>query len=104
MCFLKPYFADADDMDRNRSKRDPPSITAQYDAEIAKILDHRVLGTRKNNTKTEFLVHLKGKSAADPVCDKAKNLWQFDAQTKEYLKTILMRTSSSSGTGSLLDL
>ena len=50
--FLKPYFEDVDDPDINRSKRDPPSVPTQYDAEIEKILDHRVLGTSKKNTKT----------------------------------------------------
>ena len=57
MSFLKPYFADADDPDRNRSKRATPSVPTQYDAEIEKILDHRVLGTSKKNTKIEFSVH-----------------------------------------------
>ncbi|XP_015084310.1 uncharacterized protein LOC107027747 [Solanum pennellii] len=101
--FLKPYFGDEDDPDRNRSKRAPPSVPTQYDAEIEKILDHRVLGTSKKNTKTEFLVHWKGKSAADAVWEKAKDLWQFDAQSDDYLKTVSMRTSSSSGAGGLLD-
>nr|XP_010313140.1 uncharacterized protein LOC104644685 [Solanum lycopersicum] len=63
--FLKPYFEDVDDPDINRSKRDPPSVPTQYDAEIEKILDHRVLGTSKKNIKTEFLVHWRRKSAAD---------------------------------------
>ena len=57
MSFLKPYFADGDDSDENRSERAPPSVPTQYDAEIDKILDHRVLGTSKKNAKTEFLVH-----------------------------------------------
>ena len=48
----KSYFADADDLDRNRSKRAPPSVPTQYDAEIEMILDHPVLGTSKKNTKT----------------------------------------------------
>ena len=52
MSFLKSYSADGDDPDRNRSKRAPPSVPTQYDAEIEKILDHRVLGTSKKNTKT----------------------------------------------------
>ena len=90
--FLKPYFADEDDPDRNRSKRAPPSVPTQYDAEIEKILDHRVLGTSKKNTKTEFLVHWKGKSAADAVWEKAKDLWQFDAQIEDYRKTVSIRT------------
>ena len=89
--FLKPYFADEDDPDRNRSKRAPPSVPTQYDAEIEKILDHRVLGTSKKNTKTEFLVHWKGKSAADVAWEKAKDLWQFDAQIEDYLKTVSIR-------------
>ena len=102
--FLEPYFANADDPDRNRSKRAPPFVPTQYDVEIEKILDHRVLGTSKRNTKIEFLVHWKGKSAADAVWEKAKDLWQFDAQIEDYLKTVSMRTSSSSGVGGLLDL
>ena len=36
--FLKPYFADADDPDRNRSKRDPPSVPTQFDAELRRSL------------------------------------------------------------------
>ena len=103
MSFLKSYSADGDDPDRNRSKRAPPSVRTQYDAEIEKILYHRVLGTSKKNTKTEFLVHWEGKSAADAVWEKAKDLWQFDAQIDDYLKTVSMRTSSSSGAGGLLD-
>ncbi|WMV25446.1 hypothetical protein MTR67_018831 [Solanum verrucosum] len=39
--FLKPYFVDVDDPDRNRSKRVPPSIPTQFDAEIEKILNHQ---------------------------------------------------------------
>ena len=64
---------------KNRSKRAPPLVPTQYHAEIEKILDHRVLGTSKKNTKTEFLVHLKGKSAADEVLEKAKDICLFDA-------------------------
>ena len=79
MNFLKPYFANADDPDRNRSNRAPPSVPTKYDAEIEKILYHRVVGTSKKNTKTEFLVHLKGKSAADEVLEKAKDICLFDA-------------------------
>ena len=65
--FLKCYFTNANDPDRNRSKRAPLSVHTQYDVEIEKILDHRVLGRSKKNTKTEFLVHWKGKSAVDIV-------------------------------------
>ncbi|KAH0693252.1 hypothetical protein KY285_020349 [Solanum tuberosum] len=67
-----------DDPDRNRSKRAPPSIPTQFDAEIEKILDHRVVGT---------------------IWEKPKDLWQFDDQIEDYLKTVSMRTSSSSGVG-----
>nr|XP_019068954.1 uncharacterized protein LOC109120044 [Solanum lycopersicum] len=83
--FLKPYFADADDPDRNTSKWAPPLVPTQYVAKIEKIIDHRVSGTSKKNTKTEFFVHWKGKSAADAVWEKAKDLWQFDPQIKDYL-------------------
>ncbi|KAH0765051.1 hypothetical protein KY285_000922 [Solanum tuberosum] len=82
-----------DDPDRNMSKRAPPSIPTQFDAEIEKILDHRVVGTSKKNTKTEFLIHWKGKSVADAVWEKAKDLWQFDDQIDDYLKKVSMRTS-----------
>ena len=78
--FLKPYFADADDPDRNRSKRATPLVPTQYDGEIEKILVHWVLGTSMKNTKTEFFVHWKSKSAADAVWKKAKDVWKFDAQ------------------------
>ena len=53
--------------------------------------------------KTKFLIHLKGKSATDLVWEKAKDLWKFDAQINNYLKTVSMRASSSSGEGGLLD-
>ncbi|KAH0716605.1 hypothetical protein KY290_012885 [Solanum tuberosum] len=59
--FLKPYSTDADDPGKNRSKRAPLSIPTQFDAEIERILDHRVLGRSKKNIKTEFLIHWKGK-------------------------------------------
>ena len=36
--FLKPYFADADDPDRNRSKRAPPSVPTQYDVKLRRSL------------------------------------------------------------------
>ena len=94
MSFLKPYFADADDPDRNMSKRALPSEPTQYDAKIEKILYHRVLGTSKKNTKIEFLVHWKGKSATDAFWEKGKDLWQFDAQIEDYLKTVSMRKLS----------
>ena len=48
---LKPYFAHADDPDRNMSRRAPPSVPTDFDVEIEKILDHRVLGTSKKNTR-----------------------------------------------------
>ncbi|KAH0709457.1 hypothetical protein KY284_010884 [Solanum tuberosum] len=48
----KTRHRDADDPDRSRSKRAPPSIPTQFDAEIEKIIDHRVVGTTKKNTKT----------------------------------------------------
>ncbi|KAH0781404.1 hypothetical protein KY290_001002 [Solanum tuberosum] len=91
------FSVDADDLDRNRSKRAPPSIPIQFDAEIEKILDHQVVGTSKKNTKTEFLIHWKGKSVADAVWEKAKDLWQFEDQIDDYLKKVSMRTSGSSG-------
>ena len=72
--FLKPYFADADDPDKNRSKRPPLSIPKQFDAKTEKSLDHRVFGTSKKNTKIEFLVHWKSKSAVDAIWEKAKDL------------------------------
>ena len=84
-------------------QRGPLSVPIQYDAEIEKILDHRVLVTSKKITKTEFLVHWKGKSAVDAIWEKAKDLWQFDAQIEDYLKIVSMRTSSSSGADGLLD-
>ncbi|XP_069143445.1 uncharacterized protein [Solanum lycopersicum] len=99
--FLKPYFKDAKDQDRNRSKRAPPLVPTQYDAEIENILDHRVLDTSKRNTMIEFLVHWKGKSAADAVWEKVKEFWEFDAHIKDYLKIITMRTSSLSCAGGL---
>ena len=92
MSFLKPYFADADDPNTNRSKRAPPSVPTQFDVEIEKILDHQVLGTSKKNKKTNFLIHWKGKSATDAVWEKAKDLRQFDAQIDDYIKSVLMRT------------
>ena len=101
--FLKPYFADVDDPDRNKSKRAPPSIPTQFDADIEEILDHRIVGKSKLNTKTEFLVHWKGKARADAVWEKAKDLWQFDDRIDDYLKTVSMRASSSRGGGGLLD-
>ena len=61
------------------------------------------MGTSKKNRKTELLVHWKGKSAVDAVWEKAKDLWQFDAQIEDYLKIVSMRTSSSSGADGLLD-
>ncbi|KAH0695983.1 hypothetical protein KY289_013465 [Solanum tuberosum] len=51
--FLKPYFADEDDPERNRSKRNPPSIPTKYDADIERIFDHRVVGTSKKNSLDE---------------------------------------------------
>ena len=77
MSFLKPYSADADDPDRNSSKRDLPLVPTQFNVEIEKILDHQVLGTSKKNTKTEFLIHWKGKGAVDAVWEKSKDLWQL---------------------------
>ncbi|KAH0693736.1 hypothetical protein KY285_020833 [Solanum tuberosum] len=53
----------------------PPSIPTQFDAEIEKILNHRVVGTSNKNTKTEFLIHWKDKSVADTIWGKAKDLW-----------------------------
>ena len=101
--FLKPYFADVDDPDRNKSKRAPPSIPTQFDADIEEILDHRVVGKSKLSTKTKFLVHWKGKDRANVVWEKAKDLWQFDDRIDDYLKIVSMRASSSRGGGGLLD-
>ncbi|KAH0751965.1 hypothetical protein KY290_006553 [Solanum tuberosum] len=99
----KTRHRDAEDPNRSKSKSAPPSIPTQFDAEIEKILDHRVVGTSKKNTKTEFLIHWKGKSAADAVWERSKDFWQFDDQIKDYLKTVSMRTSSSSGAGELVN-
>ena len=70
MSFLEPYFAASDDPNMNRSKSAPSSVPTQVDVEIEKIFDHRVVGKSKKNTKTEFLIHRKGKSAADAVWRK----------------------------------
>lgn len=37
--FLKPYFADVDDLNKNWTKRTPPSISTQFNANIKEILD-----------------------------------------------------------------
>ncbi|OIT40166.1 hypothetical protein A4A49_53752, partial [Nicotiana attenuata] len=100
--FLKPYYADADDPDRNQSKRAPAVAHTQFDAEIEKILDHRVLGAKKNR-RTEFLIQWKGRQEADATWEKTKSLWQFDKQLEDYLKTASTRASSSTGGGGLLD-
>ena len=100
--FLKPYYEDAEDSDRNQSKRAPAVVRTQFDAEIEKILDHRVLGVKKNR-RTEFLIQWKGKQEADATWEKTKSLWQFDKQLEDYLKTASTRASSSTGGGGLLD-
>ncbi|KAH0664069.1 hypothetical protein KY284_029000 [Solanum tuberosum] len=95
------FSVDADDPDRNRSKRAPLSIPTKVDVEIQKIPVHQVVGTSKKNTKNGFLIHWKSKSAADVVWEKAKYLWQFDDQISDYLETISMRTSSSNSAGAM---
>ncbi|KAH0642264.1 hypothetical protein KY290_033862 [Solanum tuberosum] len=48
--FLKPYFADDDDLDRNELKRAPPSVPITlFEAKIEEILDHSVVGRSKTH-------------------------------------------------------
>ncbi|KAF3662453.1 hypothetical protein FXO37_12442 [Capsicum annuum] len=100
--FLKRYNEDVEDPGRNKSKRAPPLISKQYKAKMVKILDYRIVGNIKKNTKTEFLVQWEGRSEEDAVWEKAQNLWQFDKQIEDYLKTTSTRASSSSAGGAFL--
>ena len=98
--FLKNFYADADGT-RQQAVRAPPTVRKQFQKEIEKVLEQRVLGASKKNQRTEFLIHWKGEDVADATWEKASSLWQFEDQIEAYLRSISTRTSSSSGGGGL---
>ncbi|XP_070042982.1 uncharacterized protein LOC142178078 [Nicotiana tabacum] len=73
--FLKPYLEDLENPDRHKTKRAPPEMRTQYEEEIKKVLDHRVLGMHKKNRRTKFLIQWKGKPEADATWEKGASLW-----------------------------
>ncbi|KAG5620468.1 hypothetical protein H5410_005686 [Solanum commersonii] len=68
---------------------------SKFEVKIEEILDHQVVGNSKRNTKTEFLVRLTGKAKNDAIWEKSKDMWQFDKQVDDYVKTASTRVLSS---------
>lgn len=73
--FLKLYYADEDDSERNKSKRAPASITMKFDGDIYMILDHQVVDTSKKNTRDSYWYIGKPRVLEDAVREKGKDLW-----------------------------
>ena len=99
--FLKPFHEDGLN-GQTQARRAPPTVRKQFDKEIKKILDHRVLGASKKNKRAKYLVQWKGSSEVDVIWEKVTDLWPFKDKINSYLDALpSTRTSNSSGGGLL---
>lgn len=58
--FLKKFY-DVAEYSKSQAKRAPLVMRKQFDDQIEKILDHRILGQNKKNRRTKFLIQWKDK-------------------------------------------
>lgn len=56
----------------------------------------------KKNWRMKYLVAWKGLPMLEASREKEATLWQFKYKIQEYLRSVLMRASSSSSGGGLL--
>ena len=76
MSFLKPYHGDEQDPTRNESRCAPPTVVVQFDSEVDRILDKKVMGYQKGgNMITYYLVKWKEAARIEASWEKASTLW-----------------------------
>ena len=71
----------------------------QFDREIEKILDHRIMGHSRKNQRTDFLVQWKGISETEASWERDVTLWQFEKEVQAYWQSKSTRASTSTGAG-----
>lgn len=91
--FLKPYHEYPSDASRGVSQRAPPTIRAQFDRKIQKILANKIEGESKKNQRTSYLVQWEGAEESEASWEKGTTLWQFEKENTEYLAKKRMRLS-----------
>ncbi|KAJ8617722.1 hypothetical protein MRB53_013908 [Persea americana] len=91
--FLKPYHEVPSDASLGVSRRAPPTIRAQFDRKIQKILADKTEGESKKNRRTSYLVQWEGAEESEASWEKGTTLWQFEKEIKEYLAQKRTRTS-----------
>ena len=70
--FLKPYHRDEQHPTRNGTRHAPPTVMVQFDREVDRILDKKVMGYRKGgNMITYYLVKWKGAAEIEESWEKA---------------------------------
>ena len=75
----------------------------QFDREVDRILDKKVMGYHKGgNMITYYLVKWKGVVEIEASWEKASTLWQFEKEVKAFEDTLSTRTLASFGRGGLL--
>ncbi|RWR76339.1 hypothetical protein CKAN_00477800 [Cinnamomum micranthum f. kanehirae] len=80
--YVKTYPSDAS---RGVSRRAPPTIRAQFDRKIQKILADKIEGESKKNQRTSYLVQWEGAEESEASWEKGTTLWQFEKEITEYL-------------------
>ena len=75
----------------------------QFDREVDRILDKKVMGYHKGgNMITYYLVKWKGAAETKASWEKASTLWQFEKEVKAFEDTLPTMTSAFSSGGDLL--
>ena len=100
--FLKPFYQDEMDGGRRQAKCAPPVIRKKFQNDVKALLDYRMMGQRKKNRWTNYLIHWNGETKLDATWERDVTLWQFQDKIAEYLKNVrkqtkLTRASTSSG-------
>lgn len=74
--FLKPYHEDSKDLARNDTRRAPPNVMVQFDCDVDRILNKKVIGYRKGgNMITYHLDKWKRGTKSEASWEKASTLW-----------------------------
>ena len=74
--FLKLYHGDEQDPARKEARHAPPTVMVQFDREVDRILDKKVMSYRKGgNMITYYLVKWKGATKTEASWEKVSTLW-----------------------------
>ncbi|KAJ0629961.1 putative nucleotidyltransferase, Ribonuclease H [Helianthus annuus] len=82
--YLKPYYADEEDLDRGVSKRAPTAVVTSFDREVAEIISDRTIRRRGVPSYKEYLIKWKNLPDSEASWETEDSLWQFRDEIKKY--------------------